>query len=224
MPKKNAGKSTGQGDGSGNGKGNRGARKLRAGVQNLLYQVLETELGGVEVYTQAIRCAKNPELKQEWEHYLDQTIRHVDIARNLLEQLGLDPDADSPARDPVRRIGEALVETMTRANEGGDKESAEIVAAECVVLAETKDHLDWELVGVLAEHFRGADADALKAAFEQVEVEEDRHLYHNAGWARELWIQALGFEAVLPPPEEQKNVESAIEAAYAKEGREESVG
>jgi len=33
-------------------------------------------------------------------------------------------------------------------------------------------------------------------------------------------IQALGLPAVLPPPEEEKNVESAIGAARAKNARE----
>src|SRR5918912_773372 len=41
-------------------------------VRELLYQALETEIGGVQVYTTAIRCAQNEELKEEWEEYLDQ--------------------------------------------------------------------------------------------------------------------------------------------------------
>lgn len=35
--------------------------------------------------------------------------------------------------------------------EAGDLTAAERVAAECVVLAETKDHMNWELIGVVAE-------------------------------------------------------------------------
>jgi len=41
------------------------------------------------------------------------------------------------------------------------------------------------------------------------------------GWARELWIESLGMPAVLPPPEEEKNVKSAIGAARASQSREE---
>jgi hypothetical protein len=52
-----------------------------------------------------------------------------------------------------------------------------------------------------------------------VENEEDEHLYHTSGWTRELWIQALGMPAVLPPPEEVKKVQTAIEAAKAKKAR-----
>jgi hypothetical protein len=97
-----------------------------------------------------------------------------------------------------------------------DPQATQIVAAECVVLAETKDHLNWELIGELIKH---SDASLLKSAHEEVEEQEDEHLYHTTGWTRELWIQALGMPAVLPPPEEVKKVETAIEAAKAKQSR-----
>ena len=40
-------------------------------VHELLYQALETELGGEQVYTTAIQCARNDELKEEWQKYLE---------------------------------------------------------------------------------------------------------------------------------------------------------
>jgi hypothetical protein len=51
--------------------------------------------------------------------------------------------------------------------------------------------------------------------------QQDEHLYHTTGWTRELWIQALGMKAVLPPPEEEKDVKTAIGAARAKHARRE---
>ena len=59
----------------------------------------------------------------------------------------------------------------------------------------------------------------LLKAYEAVEEDEDHHLYHTTGWTRELWIQALGFPAVLPPPEEVKQVETAIGASRAEQAR-----
>lgn len=38
---------------------------------------------------------------------------------------------------------------------------------------------------------------------------------------RELWIESLGLPAVLPPPEEEKEVKTAIGAARAKKARKE---
>lgn len=43
----------------------------------------------------------------------------------------------------------------------------------------------------------------------------------KAGWCRELWIESLGMPAALPPPEEMKNVESAIGASRAEQARSE---
>ena len=105
--------------------------------------------------------------------------------------------------------------------EAGKPDAAQIVAAECVVLAETKDHLNWELIGQLAKKLKGEEAKALKDAHEEVEEEEDEHLYHTTGWSSELWIESLGMPAVLPPPEEKKDVKTAIGAARAKQAREE---
>lgn len=191
-------------------------------LHELLYQALETELGGVQVYTTALKCAVNDDLKKEWEEYLGQTENHVRVVRNLLVKVGLDPEKLTPGRRIVRHIGESLVKAMEMALEsGGEPQAAEIVAAECVVLAETKDHLNWELIGESAKKLKGDLAQALKAAYDEVEEQEDEHLYHTTGWCREMWIEALGMPAVLPPPEEEKEVKTAIGAARAKQARQE---
>ncbi len=185
----------------------------------LLYQALETERGGVQVYTVAIECAVNEDLKKEWEEYLDQTKHHVEVVEELFSKLGLDTETETPGRAVVRHIGQSLVKAMEMAQQAGEPKAAELVAAECVVHAETKDHLNWELIGELAKKEKGDAGKALKQAHEEVEEEEDEHLYHTVGWTRELWIESLGMPAVLPPPEEEKDVKTAIGAARAKHAR-----
>lgn len=188
-------------------------------IKPLLYEALETEIGGVQVYKMAIRCVVNEDLKKEWEEYLEQTQMHEQIVRELLKKLALDPEAETPGRKVVRHIGESLVKAMEIAQQAGKPAAAQIVAAECVVEAETKDHLNWELIGEAALKIEGEEGKALKEAHEQVEKEEDAHLYHTTGWCRELWIESLGFPAVIPPPEEEKDVKTAIGAARAKQSR-----
>lgn len=188
-------------------------------IAELLYQALETEKGGVEIYETAVRCAVNEDLKEEWEKYLEQTEHHVEVMESLFETFGLDPETDTPGRLVVRHIGESLVRAMEMAMDAGNPDAAQIVAAECIALAETKDHLNWQLMGQVAQKLTGDEAKALKAAHEEVEEEEDEHLYHTKGWGRELWIAALGMPAVLPPPEEKKDVKSAIGAERAKQAR-----
>jgi len=187
-------------------------------VTELLYQALETEKGGVQIYTTALRCALNKDLKEEWNKYLEQTKTHVQVVSDILTGMNLDLETETPGRKIVRHMGDSLVEAMEMALRGPDMAAAQIVAAECVTLAETKDHLNWELIGEIAK--KSADgSEALKQAHDQVESEEDEHLYHTSGWTRELWIEALGMPAVLPPPEEKQDVHTAIEAARAKKSR-----
>jgi hypothetical protein len=119
----------------------------------------------------------------------------------------------------VRHQGESLVEAIQMARKGGEPDAAQIVAAECVVLAETKDHQNWELIGEGVEEGHGETKKVLSEAHDEVEDEEDEHLYHTMGWSRELWMDSLGLPAVLPPPEEEKDVKTAIGAARAKQSR-----
>lgn len=201
-----------------------GERDQEAGMQKsrvseLLYQALETEIGGAKVYKAALRCAQHDQLKKEWGVYMEQTTNHERIVREVCERLGLDPDLETEGRKIVRHKWRALVGAMEMAQKSSPPETAQLVAAECVVEAETKDHLNWELIAEAAAKLTGEDARTLREAHAKVEEEEDEHLYHTTGWTRELWIRSLGLPAVLPPPEETKDVKTAIGAARAKQAR-----
>jgi len=188
-------------------------------LEELVLRALETEHGGVAIYRTALRCVRNKDLKEEWTKYLEQTEQHERIVRRLCEALGIDAARDTLGRLIVRSKGQVLVKAMELARGAGDPDAAQRVAAECVVDAETTDHMNWELIGEVAKRAKGDERKALTAAYEKVEDEEDEHLYHSTGWARELWLDALGLAAVLPPPEERKDVKTAIGAARAKQAR-----
>jgi hypothetical protein len=161
----------------------------------------------------------NEDLEEEWTKYLDQTRNHEVVMLRVLSAFGLDPETVTPGRAIVRQKGEMLVRSMQEALRA-DPVAAQLVAAECVVEAETKDHMNWELIGEAAKALKADEAKVLKEAHEEVEEEEDEHLYHTMGWARELWLEFLGLPAVLPPPEEEKHVKTAIGAERAKQSRE----
>ena len=186
-------------------------------MKELLLQSLEHEKGGVLVYETALKCVVNADLQQEWEGYLDQTREHVRILTDAMVTLQIDPYQETPGRQVVRYLGASLVQAMQMALTSGPKEAAELVACECVVNAETKDHADWELIGKCAEQLTGRQQQALKAAYDAIEDQEDEHLYHSKGWCRELWVQSLGLHAILPPPEEVEHVTTAKGAAEAAE-------
>jgi rubrerythrin len=188
-------------------------------VKELLLQSLEHEKCGVKVYETALKCAQNEDLKEEWQKYHGETERHVQVLTDVLTQMQLDPEEQTPGRKIVHDMGESLVAAMEAALGAGDPAQAECVACECVVLAEEKDHSNWQLIGEVAKKTAGAEGKALKDAYQEVEDQEDEHYYHSKGWLRELSLQSLGLKAVLPPPEEKKHVKSAMGQARAEQNR-----
>ena len=132
-------------------------------LQELVLQSLEHEKGGVQIYETALKCAVNEDLKEEWQEYLDQTRNHVRVVTELCAALGVDAAQETPGRAIVRSIGAALVSAMEQALAAGAPDAAQIVACECVVLAETKDHLDWALLGQYAKKAEDAHAAPLEA-------------------------------------------------------------
>lgn len=175
---------------------------LKAQLKELLLQSLEHELCGVKIYQTALECAQNEDLESEWEIHLDETRSHVAVLLELCRALDLDPAEDTAGRRVVRHLGSGLVETMNEALAAGDPAAAELVATECVVLAETKDHLGWALIGSCAEVADGRTRAALERAYDQVQDQQDEHLRRAQAWCRELWSEALGLDASLPPEEE----------------------
>jgi ferritin-like metal-binding protein YciE len=103
---------------------------IEATLEDLPYQALETEQGGVKIYQTAITCAVNEELGEEWQKHLGETERHVEILQGVLEAFGLDSAARTPSREVVGGIGDALVASMQRAKINLLPEQAEIVACE----------------------------------------------------------------------------------------------
>jgi hypothetical protein len=185
----------------------------------LLLQSLEHERGGVKVYQTAIKCALRDDLRSEWQEYLAQTEDHVDTLTDVCATFDIDPFTTTPGTEIVKSLGKSLLNAMEAALAAGNPQAAQIVAAECVVLAETKDHLDWELIGEAAKELSGKEQEVVRAAYDEIEDEEDEHLYHTQGWCRELWLESLGIEATLPPPEEVEDVTTAADAQEARQGR-----
>jgi hypothetical protein len=196
----------------------------RSHLEELLNQAIETtELGGERLYEAAIENGVNEELRQEWNKYLDESRTHQEILGGVFEVEGLDIGTASPGRKGVRQKGEALVAAVRAARDANDPKIAELVAADSVVEAESKDHQNWELLGRMVEHLDGKLRDSVAEAYDEVADQEAHHLFHTMGCARELWLNYLGVPATLPPPEEEKQVATQIGAGRAEKQRDDYV-
>ena len=167
-------------------------------LDDLVLQMMETELGGEQVYRTALTCAIHPDLKKEWEGYLEETLAHQNVVRGICDALGLDPDAQSPTRAVVKHIGTSLVQAMQLAKKSGTPEAAQLVACECVVHAETKDHANWELLGQVAKVATGDVGHTLKVAHKAVEkVRKDKAESTALAWLQRFGPRAC-FLSFLP--------------------------
>ena len=182
-------------------------------LQELILQALEHEEGSVLVYNQALECVQNEHLAEEWESYLEQTENHVRILCRVCTALEIDATQETPGVLIARQNAEALVRAMQIALKAGAPGTAQLVACECAVLAETRSQANWELLGKCAANSSGRVAQALRAAVDAVANEEDEHLYGTRGWSRELWLESLGLPSVLPPPGRQYHTEMTVGAA-----------
>jgi len=197
-------------------------------ISDLLYEALETELGGVKVYKMALRCALHEETRSDWERFLQQTENHVRILQHLFEEIGLEPDLETPGRQIVRHKGTSLIAAMEMALKMGPPTRAEKVAAECVVDAETKDHMNWELLGESIAGLTGKTAEVVRDAHQQVMAEEDEHLSISQAAAKALWMETLGVgggmrPVAMEPTAEKKIAQKTPGGPRAKHARKEMV-
>ena len=141
-----------------------------------LSEFLAVEKGGVKLYEAAIQQVRNRDVLNRFREFYQQTRRHVEILTRVITSLGGDPMQMSAGARVAEEKAQALLKTMT-VSDGMRPEEAEINAIENIVIAETKDHADWQLLSHIAR--RSSDSrirDILKPAVDEVEPEEDQHL------------------------------------------------
>ena len=92
----------------------------RTQLEDLVLQMMETELGGEKIYRTALESAIHEDLHKEWEGYLQETLHHQQVVRGLCATLGLAPNQTTPTRAVVGHIGKALVQAieLARRNAG----------------------------------------------------------------------------------------------------------
>jgi rubrerythrin len=161
-------------------------------LRDKLSEFLAVEKGGLKLYDQALQMVSDHDVRKKFSEFRDQTRKHETLLTRVIQKLGMDPSYISQGAKVATEKAEGLLKTM---RDGLPVQSAEINAVENIVLAETKDHADWELLGKIARQTNDSQIrDALKDAVSEVEPEEDEHL----NWTREqmsrLEINAIAIE------------------------------
>lgn len=119
-------------------------------MRHLIVEALEHERGGVTIYRNALACAQDENLRDEFGTYLQQAQDHEAVLLQVCDDLDIDPELETPVRAIVRDTGQLLASSISKARKAGDPEIAELVACETVVLAETQNHAGWKLLSRIA--------------------------------------------------------------------------
>jgi rubrerythrin len=159
-------------------------------LMDVLSEFLAVEMGGQKLYEKALGLVSDSEVRTKFREFHRQTIKHQKVLTDVIHRLGGNTRAQSPTAKVATEKAQALLRSMDR--NGLSKDQAELNAIENIVLAETKDHADWELIGKIA---RQATEDRLREilglAASEVEQEEDEHLNWTKKKLGELQMEAL---------------------------------
>ena len=160
-------------------------------LMDKLSEFLTVERGGIKLYEAALKRVQNREVKEKFHQFHQQTIRHEQILTHIIEKLGGKPAYKSAGAKLAEAKAKALLKTMTE-SKGMSRDEAELNAIENIVIAETKDHADWELLGHIAHRSEDSRlADLLKPAVAEVEKQEDEHLHWTQQKLGELSLAGL---------------------------------
>ncbi len=140
-------------------------------IDDLLYQALDTERGGIEIHRTALACAVGADLRGTFRANLERTERHERVLRGVFEVFGLDPEASFPGREVTRACSREKVDAMWLAQDTCGPVAARISAAECVSLTHTKHQLNWMLHARVAVSMPGVEGEALRDAVAAVGID-----------------------------------------------------
>jgi len=161
-------------------------------LADTLSAFLAHEQCGVHLYRTVAGASENPVLQGKYRKFLDQTERHVAVLERLISALGGNPYYVSPTARLVHAMNTGMLQGVVLAAGSAEPLVRELAMLEAVLLAETKDHADWSFLADLVDHVpEGQAREALAAAVQEVEPEEDEHV----GWARDMWHRMAMLQA-----------------------------
>ena len=160
-------------------------------LRDKLSEFLAVERGGLKLYDRALQIVSDAEVSRKFRDFREQTRNHESILLRVIDELGMDPTYVSPGAKLATDKATSLLNTMN-SPDGLAPKAIEINAIENIVLAETKDHADWEMLGKIARQTNDSRlSDVLKPAVSEVEPQEDEHL----NWTKEQ-LARLEFAAI----------------------------
>ena len=159
-------------------------------LRDFLSEMLAVGIGGVKLYEKALSELSHSEFEDKLTDFLHQTEYHVELCAEMLKSAGGDVDHRSAGAEAADHKAEGLLSTAV------PDELRDLNNIENLVLAETKDHWNWEMLAAVEKKI-GHHAE-LKSmvgkAVREVRKQEKTHLEWN-----ERTLTTLAMEAAVQP-------------------------
>jgi rubrerythrin len=157
-------------------------------MADLLSACLAHERCGVHLYRSVAARTTFDALRKQYEHFGEETLEHVRLLEELISSSGGDPQYVSAAARATEKAASGIVESTFMLRGSVDETTAELAMLEAVVLAETKDQANWELLATLASQMdKGSVRTELEKVSKKVLEQEQEHY----SWAREARTQMI---------------------------------
>jgi rubrerythrin len=181
-------------------------------LRDFLSEMYAVEQGGEKLYRKALDELEHEDLRRQLERFHQQTERHVELCMDMMRAAGVEQDYMSPAAKAAEQKAEGLLSTeieddMTKAppvmsaRDRPDEQLNKLTSLrdqnniENLVLAETKDHWNWEMLSSIAGKIRERDLkNAVRKAVSEVRKQERDHLK----WAQDT-LSKLAMEKAQQP-------------------------
>jgi len=161
-------------------------------VADFLSDALMHEQCGRHLYRAVASQTNNPMLKGRYEEYGQQTEQHVVVLQSLIAALGGEPGYVSPSARATEKLDTGAVQATFMLDGSLDLMTKELLMLNAVVLAETIDHSNWELIEQLSEQLdEGPAKEAFRDACAEVRPQEDDHVM----WAMETRRRMITMQA-----------------------------
>jgi rubrerythrin len=175
-------------------------------LKDFLSEMLAVEMGGVKLYEKALNDLEHSEHEDKLNEFLRQTERHVELCTEMLEAAGGDSGYKSPGAQAAEYKAEGLISAQV------PPEMTDLNNIENLVLAETKDHWNWETLASIAPKIGDAGLKRMATkAVSEVRRQETAHLNWN-----EQTLSKLAMESSMHPAAESVG-ESENEAESGEE-------
>jgi hypothetical protein len=150
-------------------------RPLSTGwLRDFVAEMLAVEKGGVKLYEKALQNLKHLEYAEKLTEFLHQTEHHVALCTELLRAVGGDSHYSSAAAEAADHKAEGLLSTEVPA------ELIDLNNIENLLLAETKDHWNWNMLALVLRGISDRDLRQMATkAVREVRKQEKAHLDWN---------------------------------------------